>query len=138
MNDTIHATTVAFGQQAVVILGASGSGKSSLGLALMSLGADLVADDRTCLHVHEDQLVATCPPALRGRIEARQVGILHAACTPSALVRLTVDLDRHEPNRLPEHHVITLSGIEVDCLYGKDVVNLPMAIKLMLAGGREL
>jgi len=40
-----HASCVDFDGKGVLILGASGSGKSSLALACMSLGARLVGDD---------------------------------------------------------------------------------------------
>ncbi|MFQ5437976.1 MAG: HPr kinase/phosphorylase, partial [Paracoccaceae bacterium] len=45
----VHAGAVAFDRRAVLILGPSGSGKSSLALELMSRGASLVSDDRTIL-----------------------------------------------------------------------------------------
>ncbi len=45
----VHASCVAFGGAGVLILGPSGSGKSALALALMGLGAALVADDRVLL-----------------------------------------------------------------------------------------
>ena len=45
----VHASCVARDGRAVLIRGASGSGKSGLALQLMALGAGLVADDRTRL-----------------------------------------------------------------------------------------
>ena len=44
--DTIHASAVALGPVGLLIMGASGSGKSSLALELMARGAKLVADDQ--------------------------------------------------------------------------------------------
>ena len=67
MAQLLHASTVAFRGRGVVILGASGSGKSALALELMALGAGLVADDRTLVEVQDGALVASCPPAISGR-----------------------------------------------------------------------
>ena len=64
---------------ALLILGASGRGKSALALGLMAAGATLVADDRTHLHARRRrQLVASAPAAIAGLIEARGIGILKA------------------------------------------------------------
>lgn len=106
----IHASTVAAGGRAVVILGASGSGKSALALTLMAHGARLVADDRTMLTPRDGVLVASAPATIAGRIEARGIGILQADALPSAPVALAVDLDRTETARLPDPRHITLAG----------------------------
>ena len=42
----LHGSAVAFGARGLLILGGSGSGKSSLALRLVQHGAALVADDR--------------------------------------------------------------------------------------------
>jgi len=47
---TIHATCVALDGKAVLIQGASGRGKSALGLMLLGMGCVLVADDRVTIH----------------------------------------------------------------------------------------
>ena len=62
---TLHATCVAVEGRGVLITGPSGSGKSSLALALMAHGARLVADDRVTLSLREGTLWATCPETIR-------------------------------------------------------------------------
>lgn len=42
----LHASAVALGPRGLLILGAAGAGKTTLALALVALGAELVADDR--------------------------------------------------------------------------------------------
>lgn len=72
----------------VLILGASGAGKSSVALKLLTLGAKLVADDRVELFEDEQVLWARAPASLAGLIEARGLGIVtlpHAANTRIAL-----------------------------------------------------
>jgi HPr kinase/phosphorylase len=114
---TLHATTVALGDRGLLILGRSGAGKSTLALALMSLGATLVADDRTTLTTRDDALIATCPPAIRGLIEARGLGLLRARPQDEATLAAAVDLDTVETERLPEPHRIVLLNRSLPLLH---------------------
>ena len=114
----IHASCVRIGAGAVLILGASGTGKSSLALALMGMGAVLVADDQTILRHAGAVLWADCPVPIRGRIEARGIGILHADCAGGTPVGLVVDLDRHEERRLPPPRRIRLAGVSLPLVLG--------------------
>lgn len=132
----MHASCVSFGPHGVLITGKSGSGKSSLALELIALGGALVADDRTIVKQHDETLTATCPAPISGQIEVRKIGILAAETQKSSTIRLVVDLDTEEPTRLPPHRMITISGIEIDCVFGKDTSNLAIATKLFLTGGR--
>lgn len=136
MSNITHASCVAFTQNGVLIIGKSGSGKSSLALGLIALGGTLVADDRTILTARDDVLIATCPTQISGQIEVRKIGILATDPQSSTVIRLVADLDQSEPDRLPPHRKITISGIELDCIFGKDTSNLAIALKLYLTGGR--
>ncbi len=132
---TIHATTVAVQGRGVVIVGAAGSGKSSLALQLMALGALLVSDDRTVLHNDGDQIIADAPDALRGLIEARGVGILKATAAEAVTVALVVDLDQSETQRLPQPHQHVLLGVAIPCLHKCDTAAWPAAIMQYLRIG---
>ncbi|WP_121060429.1 HPr kinase/phosphorylase [Chachezhania antarctica] len=135
--ETVHATCVATDTGGVLILGASGSGKSGLGLALMALGARLVADDRTVLERRGDDVIASAPETIRGLIEARGIGILHAPVAAEARIALAVDLDRVEAHRLPPVRTITLMGQSVPLLHKVDNVHFAAAILHYLAWGRR-
>jgi len=77
----------------VLIRGRSGSGKSSLLLALLSLEeATLVADDRAHLSTNNGRVVATVPETIAGQMEVRGVGIVRRPFVSSTLVDLVVDL----------------------------------------------
>lgn len=96
----IHASAVVLGVQGFLIVGPSGTGKSTLAMALMAEAAArgdhaaLVADDRVYLTVHGRKLVAHRPETIRGLIELRGGGIgrvesiaaapLHYALSPFA------------------------------------------------------
>jgi len=135
-SQTLHASAVAIGTQAVLVLGPSGSGKSTLALDLMSRGGVLVSDDRTLISLRDGGLIATPPEAIRGRIEARGVGLLMAEVKSPVLVSLVVDLGAPEPERLPPRRKITLLDVEVDLIYGKGNTCLAGAVHAWLIGGR--
>lgn len=103
---TLHATAVAVGDAGVLLIGASGSGKSSLALELMTRGAALVADDRVILRPEAGGVRMSCPQVLRGMIEARGIGILHAVPASDARLGIVVDMDRTETERMPPERTI--------------------------------
>lgn len=132
----IHASCVALDGRAVLVLGPSGVGKSSLALQLMSLGCLLVADDRTVVFQRDGQLWAEAPEAIRGRIEARGIGILAAETQRRAPVLLAVDLATEETARLPLEHTIDLCGVTVPCLRRVAAPHFASAIVLYLRTAR--
>lgn len=124
----LHATSVAIDSRGILIRGASGTGKSALALSLMALGARLIADDRTLLTRSGTDVIASCPEPLRGLIEARGVGILHADAAPAMPVRLIVDLDHVETRRLPEQRTTDLLGLPLPVLQKVESPHFPAAI----------
>lgn len=133
----LHASCVAYAGRGMLILGPSGSGKSALALQMMALGAELIADDRTILTRDGAGLVARCPDALRGLIEARGIGILHANAAQAAPVVLVVDLAQREVERLPPKREITLMFVTLDLVLGQDGGHFPFALLQLLKGGRQ-
>ena len=107
----VHGTAVAIGGRGVLILGASGSGKSDLALRLIDRGARLIADDQVELVPRGGRLHACAPATIHGKIEVRGIGIvdIEAAAAPIALV---VDIDR-APDRLPEAETIELHDVRL-------------------------
>lgn len=133
----LHATTVAFDGKGVMLTGASGSGKSSLALQLMAIGAQLVADDQTLIDQDDGQIVARCPDALAGMIEARGIGLLHAPHVPKAVLSLVVDMDQTETSRLPDHRIITLLGQELPLVLASRAYHFPSALRYYVLHGRQ-
>ena len=124
----LHATAVAVDQKAVLIMGASGTGKSSLALEMMARGATLVADDQVLLEPRDNAVVVTCPKPLVGLIEARGVGLLHAEATPEATLGLVVTLDETETDRMPPERVITYFDQKFPLLHNVASQHFPAAI----------
>lgn len=135
--ETLHASSVSVGNSAVLILGKSGAGKSALALGLMAHGAALVADDRTIVEATEYGLKASCPASIQGKIEARGVGILLAEFLPYSYIRLVVDLDKEEADRLPPMREVTLLGVNVPLLHKTVHDHFPAAILQYLKAGRS-
>lgn len=121
----------------MLIRGASGTGKSALALDLLALGLRLVADDRTELARDGGRVVARCPPAIRGLIEARGVGLLRADPLDEAVVELVVDLDRPETERLPPWREAELLGVPLPCLHKPLKGHFAAAIFQYLKAGRS-
>jgi serine kinase of HPr protein (carbohydrate metabolism regulator) len=113
----LHATVVAHhgpaGWRGLLIAGPSGAGKSDLALRLIGRGWRLVADDYCHVWASDGGLYATAPQTIRGRIEARGLGILDRP--ERATVRLALGLDCvcGPVERLPEPRTRALAGIDL-------------------------
>lgn len=135
--EQLHGTTIALNGCGLLIIGPSGSGKSSLALELMATGADLVSDDRTDVVRKGAAVIASAPQALTGKIEARGVGLLNAAHVDAARLALVVDLGRDEEERLPIRHHHDLLGVSLPLVLGPYRSHLYAALRQYLVAGRS-
>jgi RNase adaptor protein for sRNA GlmZ degradation len=124
---TVHATAVALGGRAVLLLGPSGVGKSDLALRLIDRGWRLVADDRVVLTAADGVLHADAPAPLEGQIEVRGVGIV-AEPTAPAVVALAIDLAL-PPERLPDVTTRAYAGVAIPVL-GLDAADRSAPLKV--------
>ena len=95
-----QATTVAIGGRAVLIEGASGTGKSSLALALIDRGAVLIGDDAIMLEAVGATLLASPHPRVTGLIEVRNLGLATMPVTGAVPVALVLILDTAAPRHI--------------------------------------
>ncbi len=108
----LHATAIAIEGRAVLLRGASGSGKSDLALRLIDAGARLVADDQSELHRRGDSVIVRAPATIAGLVEVRGIGILRLDALAEAPVALIVDLIPAETlERLPARRSETILGL---------------------------
>lgn len=116
---SVHGVAVAAALDAdgplagLLILGPSGSGKSSLALCLIEgcpwRRSALVADDIVMLAASADALMASPPARLAGLIEVRGFGPARIRTLPSISVRLCVDLGA-PVSRAPEPSRLDIPG----------------------------
>lgn len=132
----LHASCIAHRGRGLLILGGSGAGKSTLALRMMAHGAALVADDRTLLRQEGARIIADAPDSLRGLIEARGIGILHARAHGPVDLALAVDLDRPEPERLPPDRRFALFDRDLPLVLGAGRVHLASMLLQYLDCGR--
>ncbi|WAT18807.1 HPr kinase/phosphatase C-terminal domain-containing protein [Aurantiacibacter sp. MUD11] len=97
-----NVSCVAMRGRALLITGAPGSGKSSLALALLDRGGELIGDDGVTLSQVGELVVATPPPNTEGLIEIRNVGLLEVPTT-RAPVAIVINLTT-AAERLPLGH----------------------------------
>lgn len=135
--EILHASCVAYQGRALLITGASGSGKSGLALQLMAFGTDLVADDRTRVWAEKGQVLAAPAPNIERLIEMRGLGLLQADHVGKAAVIAVVDLDLAEADRLPGAYVTRLVGIDLPLLKRVDSPIFPAALLQYLKAGRR-
>ncbi|MBA5776981.1 serine/threonine protein kinase [Stappia sp. F7233] len=137
---TLHASCVVIAGSGILIRGASGSGKSSLGEELVARAkaqghfAAYVADDRVIAGKSHGRLIAEAPSPLAGLWERRGAGIVRVQGEARAVLRLVIDiLPIAEIERLPEEDVpiAEISGI------GLPLIRVPMG-EISLAATRAL
>ncbi len=124
--ELVHGTCVALGAKAALLRGRSGAGKSDLALRFIALPAEpgreprLVADDQVLVEARgPNQLIASPPATLAGKIEVRGLGILEISHLDQARLVLAVDLvPPEEVPRMPAEPAenTVIAGVAVPLL----------------------
>ncbi len=133
--ERMHASCVEYEGKSVLIIGDSGSGKSSLSLALIALGATLVSDDAVDINLSGKEILTTPPDSILGQIEARGFGILEMPYCASATLKFVVDMNKSEVRRLPEDKTIFLLGLKIPLIFGGNNLHLADAVFCVLKLG---
>jgi HPr kinase/phosphorylase len=135
--DSIHGTSVCYDGRAVLMIGPSNSGKSSLALQLLALGCRLVSDDRVTLQRISGRVVVEPSAQISGLIEARGVGLLNADYASQCALFLVIDMGRTETARLPIERTISFLGVELPLLHKSVSPHFPASILQYLKAGRR-
>jgi len=127
-----QAGCIAIDGRGVLIEGAPGTGKSSLALALIDRGAELIGDDSVMLAAENGRLIASPHPNTHGLIEVRNLGLLPFPGRENAPVALIVTLDPGAPRYIekPEQAVLTGIAVPMVRLWPQEC---PPALKVELA-----
>ena len=110
------------GGEGVLLLGEPGTGKSDLALRLIDepgfgiskslTHGELVSDDQVIVTRQDGRLIASCPSAIRGKLEIRGLGIVALASQLSVPLSLVVRLQAHSGiERLPDHGTFDILGV---------------------------
>ena len=94
--------------------------------------------DRTDITLRDGWPVASAPPTIRGRIEARGIGILAADPAGPAPLVLVVDLDTAEQARMPPPRQTRVLTQQVPLLHKVESVHFAAAIMQYLKAGPAL
>jgi len=129
----IHATAVSIDGRGVLLLGASGAGKSDLALRLIDRGAKLIADDRVDMIGDATKVMLSAPERIAGLIEVRGLGIVRFAYVAAPLL-LCVELVAAEAvERLPKPDAELFCGHKVPLVrLAPFDVSAPIKVELAL------
>ena len=139
MSDYLHATAIVIGEKGVLLVGASGAGKSALAERLIAEAqmagqfARLIGDDRIAVTRVGEHLIATGHPTIRGRIERRGIGIVSSDHIDSAVLAGIVEIIP-SPERLPAEPLPTFhhAGVNLPLLTLRDDRDLSTRAHLVL------
>ncbi|MEY4720851.1 MAG: hypothetical protein RIQ46_576 [Pseudomonadota bacterium] len=113
MSRALQATCVSLKGRGLLITGQPGSGKSSLALALIDRGAQLVGDDSLLVEPRDGHLWAMPHPETRGLVEVRNLGLLPMPVLDGVAVALAIRLDKAAPRYAEGPEVLELQGIRL-------------------------
>lgn len=120
---THHACALEIDQIGILIIGKSGSGKTSLMMGLLERAkqenkeAYLVTDDRVHLKTSGEKLDAETPGTIAGLVEIRGYGVIAHPNKNTTAIKLVVELVKDESiERMPEQKYYEFEGMRLPLL----------------------
>jgi Serine kinase of the HPr protein, regulates carbohydrate metabolism len=129
----MHASCVDVNGNGVLIVGRSGSGKSSLAINLLALGSKLVADDQCELIRKNNGFRISKPASLPKSIEIRGVGLVSVPMVNETSLGWVVNMDEVEKERMPTPRFTEIGGLRVPTVFGKDMDDLASRIYVLVS-----
>ena len=135
LNDSLimHATCVDINGSGVLIVGRSGSGKSSLAINLIALGSTLVADDQCEIVKKNNKLSVFKPISLPSSIEIRGVGLVSVPMAVETSLDWVVNMDEAETQRMPDLQFTEIDGYRIPTIFGKNMDDLASRIYVLVS-----
>ena len=128
----MHATCVDVNGSGVLIVGHSGSGKSSLAINLLALGSKLVADDQCVLVKKNEKFRVFKPASLPNSVEIRGVGLVSVPMVIETRRDLGVNMDEAEKERMPDLRFTESDGYKIPTVFGKNIEDLASRIYVLV------
>ena len=129
----MHATCVDVNGSGVLIVGHSGSGKSSLAINLLALGSKLVADDQCELQKKNNRFSVSKPASLPNSIEIRGVGLVSVPMVVETSLDWVVNMDEAEKERMPDLRFTEIDGYKIPTIFGKNMDDLASRIYVLVS-----
>ena len=129
----MHATCVDVNGSGVLIIGRSGSGKSSLAINLLALGSTLVADDQCKLVRKNNRYRISKPASLPNSIEIRGIGLVSVPMVNETNLDWVVNMDKAEKERMPSPRFTEIGGFRVPTVFGKEMDDLASRIYILVS-----
>ena len=129
----MHATCVDVNGSGILIVGRSGSGKSSLAINLLALGSKLVADDQCELIRKNNGFRISKPASLPKSIEIRGVGLVSVPMVNETSLDWVVNMDEVEKERMPTPRFTEIGGFRVPTVFGKEMDGLASRIYVLVS-----
>ena len=129
----MHATCVDVNGSGVLIVGRSGSGKSSLAISLLALGSTLVADDQCELVKKNNSFCIFKPASLPNRIEIRGIGLVSVPMVVETSLDWVVNMDEAEKERMPDLRFTEIDGCKIPTIFGKNMDDLASRIYVLVS-----
>ena len=129
----MHANCVDINGSGVLIVGRSGSGKSSLAINLLALGSTLVADDQCELVKKNNRFRISKPVSLPNSIEIRGIGLVSVPMVVETSLDWVVNMDEAETERMPNPRFTEIDGYRVPTVFGKDMDELASRIYVLVS-----
>ena len=129
----MHATCVDINGSGVLIVGSSGSGKSSLAINLLALGSTLVADDQCKLVKKNNRIRISKPASLPNSIEIRGVGLVSVPMVVETSLDWVVNMDEAEKERMPDLRFTEIDGCKIPTIFGKNMDDLASLIYVLVS-----
>ena len=129
----MHATCVDINGSGVLIVGRSGSGKSSLAINLLALGSKLVADDQCELVKKNNRFSVSKPASLPNSIEIRGIGLVSVPMVVETSLDWVVNMDEAEKERMPDLRFTEIDGYKIPTIFGKNMDDLASRIYVLVS-----
>ena len=129
----MHATCVDINGSGVLIVGRSGSGKSSLAINLLALGSKLVADDQCELVKKNNRFSVSKPASLPNSIEIRGIGLVSVPMVIETSLDWVVNMDEAEKKRMPDLRFTEIDGYKIPTVFGKNMDDLASRIYVLVS-----
>ncbi len=137
-SQSIHGSAAAFHDQAVLIIGQPGSGKTKLLIELMARGFVLIGDDSLIISQKNNALWLAPNPNAEQRLHLRGVGFFKAQNARTAPLKLVVDLDHPPQSNWPDKAEFNHFGKKILKICAKDFINLADLVYLIISGAITL